>query len=143
MPATQNVFPGSVFKNSINLTEVKLGFRSNLENLPIGSIIHNLTIDKTNISKYIRSAGTYGTILRCDNNKAQVKLPSKKIIEISSLNYATIGQISNLENNLIKIGKAGTNRLLGKRPKVRGIAMNAVDHPHGGRANGGRPSVTP
>jgi len=58
-------------------------------------------------------------------------------------NYATIGVMSNLVDNQRYIGKAGTNRLLGKRPTVRGIAMNPVDHPHGGRSNGGIPSVTP
>jgi large subunit ribosomal protein L2 len=70
-------------------------------------------------------------------------MPSNKILKVSVKNFATLGIISNVLANKVIIGKAGINRHLGKRPSVRGIAMNPVDHPHGGRTNGGRPSVTP
>jgi len=73
----------------------------------------------------------------------KVRLPSGKIVELLPDVYATVGVLSNLQHNLVVLGKAGRNRLKGRRPTVRGVAMNPVDHPHGGRTNGGRPSVTP
>lgn len=141
--AAFNSYPGTLIKEGEKIDEPKVGFRAKMKNLPIGSIIHNITLDSTKYTKYIRSAGTYGILLKTDQEKAMIKLPSKKIIEINNNNYATLGQVSNLGNNTIVLGKAGTNRLKGKRPHVRGIAMNPVDHPHGGRSNGGIPSVTP
>jgi len=74
---------------------------------------------------------------------SNIKLPSGKIIKIPSIFSATIGRVSNVLHDKIIIGKAGKTRYRGIRPSVRGIAMNPVDHPHGGRTNGGRPSVTP
>jgi len=141
--ATNSVFPGCLLKNSKDLNELKLGYRTRIKNIPTGSIIHNLTMDNNIKIKYIKSAGTFGQIVQCGQKKAKIKLPSKKIIEISNENMATIGIISNAQNNLTTIGKAGINRHKGIRPTVRGIAMNPVDHPHGGRTNGGRPSVSP
>ena len=72
-----------------------------------------------------------------------MRLPSGRIKSISDKCFGTIGTISNSQHSLIFLGKAGRSRLLGTRPTVRGVAMNPVDHPHGGRTNGGRPSVTP
>ena len=141
--ATNSNFPGSLIKSSPKIDELKLGYRTKIENIPAGSVIHSLTISDKLKTQYIRSAGTFGQIVQRGLNKAKIKLPSKKVIEISVHNYATIGVMSNLIDNQKYIGKAGTNRLLGKRPHVRGIAMNPVDHPHGGRSNGGIPSVTP
>lgn len=141
--ATNSTFPGSLIKNSPDINELKLGYRTKIKNIPAGSVIHSLTINDSLKTQYIRSAGTFGQIVQRGLTKAKVKLPSKKIIEVSVDNYATIGVMSNLVDNQRYIGKAGTNRLLGKRPTVRGIAMNPVDHPHGGRSNGGIPSVTP
>ena len=126
-----------------DINELKLGYRTKIKNIPAGSVIHSLTINDNLKTQYIRSAGTFGQIVQRGLTKAKIKLPSKKIIEISVNNYATIGVMSNLVDNQRYIGKAGTNRLLGKRPTVSGIAMNPVDHPHGGRSNGGIPSVTP
>jgi len=82
-------------------------------------------------------------ILQKSFTSIKVRLPSSKIIEVSPNTYGTVGILSNLQHNLVYLGKAGRNRLKGKRPTVRGVAMNPVDHPHGGRTNGGRPSVTP
>ena len=141
--ATNSIFPGSLLKNFSKNNELKLGFRTKIKNIPAGSIIHNLTTNPNFKAQYIRSAGTSGQILQTNSTIAKIKLPSKKIILISSENFATIGMVSNTQSNLTTIGKAGTNRNLGKRPTVRGVAMNPVDHPHGGRANGGIPSVTP
>lgn len=141
--AVNSVFPGALFQNSNNVNAVKLGYRTQIKNIPTGSLIHNLTFKNSKNAKYIRAAGTYGQIVQCGLKTAKIKLPSKKVIEIASDNHATIGIISNTQRNLTVIGKAGTNRRLGIRPTTRGIAMNPVDHPHGGRTNGGMPSVSP
>lgn len=140
--ATHFVFPGSLIICSSVLSELKLGYRTVLQNIPTGSIIHNISYKK-NKGIIIRAAGTFGQIVQKTESNCRVKLPSGNIKEFSNNAYATLGVVSNLQNNLVVIGKAGTNRLLGKRPSVRGIAMNPVDHPHGGRTNGGMPSVTP
>jgi len=141
--AAFNSYPGALIKEGEKINEPKVGFRAKMKNLPIGSVIHNITLDSTRYTKYIRSAGTFGILVKSEHDKAIIKLPSKKIIEINNNNYATLGQVSNLGNNTIILGKAGTNRNLGRRPHVRGVAMNPVDHPHGGRSNGGMLSVTP
>ena len=142
--APDSVFPGTLLKDSNEINEdIKLGYRTKINNIPTGTLIHNLTLKNSIKPKYIRSAGTYGQIVQRGFETAKIKLPSKKIIEVSVNNYATIGIISNTQSNLTVIGKAGVNRRLGIRPTVRGIAMNPVDHPHGGRSNGGKPPVTP
>ncbi len=141
--APNSLYPGALWKNSKNLNELKLGNRTLIKNIPTGSLIHNLSLKNDLNPKYIRAAGTYGQIVQSGSKIAKIKLPSKKIIEISVNSIATIGIISNTQSNLTTIGKAGINRKLGIRPTVRGIAMNPVDHPHGGRSNGGMPSVSP
>lgn len=134
---------GSLIKSSKEINELKLGFRTNLKEIPTGSLISNLSIDEAKRMQYIRSAGTYGQVVQKEKKSIKIKLPSKKIICISNKGFATLGIISNLKQNLVIRGNAGSNRNLGIRPIVRGIAMNPVDHPHGGRTNGGRPSVSP
>ena len=141
--ATDSIYPGSLIKSSKYINELKLGFRTNLKNIPTGSILSNLSKNSFPQSQYIKSAGTFGQLIQKTNNTAKIKLPSKKIINVSTNSFANIGIISNLQSNQIVKGKAGINRHLSIRPTVRGIAMNPVDHPHGGRTNGGRPSVTP
>jgi large subunit ribosomal protein L2 len=141
--ATNSIFPGSLIKTSENINEIKLGYRTKIKNIPAGSIIHNLALNNSFKTKYIRSAGTYGQIIQLGIKTAKIKLPSKKIIEISVNNYVTIGTNTNEMNKLVILGKAGRNRHLGIRPTVRGIAMNPVDHPHGGRTNGGMNPVSP
>lgn len=102
--------------------------------LPVGGIIHNVELWPSYGGIYIRSAGTYGKILKklyhC--NKALIVLPSKSYCYVSLYSSATIGVVSNGLHNKIILGKAGRNRWLGRKPKVRGVAMNPVDHPHGG-----------
>lgn len=141
--ATDLIFPGSLMTCSDFNAELRLGFRIQIKNIPTGSLIHNLSLDKSKEAKYIRSAGAFGQLIQKDLNFCQIKLPSSQIIKVSTDSYATVGISSNLKSNLICIGKAGKNRLRGKRPSVRGIAMNPVDHPHGGRTNGGCTPVTP
>jgi len=140
---TANIYPGTLLQIGTFLDEIKLGYRTELRNIPTGSIIHNIGREYDSSTSYVKSAGTFGQLIQSDLKHVRIKLPSNKIIKLSTKSYATLGSVSNEKQNLIYLGKAGRNRNLGKRPIVRGIAMNPVDHPHGGRTNGGRPSVTP
>lgn len=139
--ATDNVNSGSLVKCNNIKTELKLGNRTKLINLPTGSILHSLSL--SDFAKYARSAGLFFQLIQKGLFTCQVRLPSGIIKEISVNSFGTMGAISNSQHNIIVIGKAGRNRLLGKRPSVRGVAMNPVDHPHGGRSNGGKQPVTP
>lgn len=107
------------------------GNRMEIGNIPTGLEIYNLeTIVWQGVSA-IRSAGSYGTVVSQDGEYTQVKMPSGEIRLVHKKCYATIGQVSNPDHNMIRIGKAGRARHMGKRPTVRGKAMNPVDHPHG------------
>ncbi len=112
--------------------EVKLGNRAKIKNIPTGTVISNLELFPGKGGQIIRSAGSGAVLTAIDDNMAQIKLASGEIRLVSEECYATIGQVSNFEHNLIKIGKAGRKRHMGVRPGVRGSAMNPVDHPHGG-----------
>jgi large subunit ribosomal protein L2 len=120
-----------------------LGFRYKLGFQLQGSIISMLSLKKKKKAQYSLAAGTYCQLLYKSLFFCKIRLPSSQIITIPSSCFATLGIISNIYNRFIVIGKAGRNRLLGLKPKVRGIAMNPVDHPHGGRSNGGCCWVTP
>ena len=135
--------PGSLILCKNITKEFKLGFRLQLEIIPIGTLLNTLAINTDTQAKYIRAAGTYGQLIQKDGPIAQIKLPSGKLLKLLSISYATIGVLSNTQHNKTIIGKAGLNRLKGIRPTVRGIAMNPVDHPHGGRTNGGCHAMTP
>ncbi len=112
---------------------VKLGNRARVKNIPIGTVVSNVEMFPNKKGQLARSAGA-GVVLTAvgEDGTAQLKLSSGEIRMISSECFATIGQVSNFEHNAINIGKAGKSRWLGKRPAVRGSAMNPVDHPHGG-----------
>ena len=138
--ATNNVNVGSLLRCDSADVELKLGNRTMLKNIPTGSILHSLSLCFT--TRYARSAGLFFQIIQKSPQTCQIRLPSGLVKEVSSNSFGTLGVVSNSQHNSIVIGKAGRNRLLGKRPKIRGIAMNPVDHPHGGRSNGGKP-VTP
>lgn len=137
----------NTFINSNENADIKNGNALPLKNIPIGSIIHNISIRPGQKGKLIRSAGTFGQLIQKYQNKyAKIRLNSgqNKIVSLNC--YATLGIVSNIEHKNIKIGKAGRSRWLNKRPHVRGVAKNPVDHPHGGgegKTSGGRPSVTP
>jgi large subunit ribosomal protein L2 len=141
--AVNSIFPGCLILCNSTKTDLYLGYRMSLKSIPPGSLVNNISSNSLNISKYVRSAGTFGQIIQKNLLVCKIKLPSNQIIEVSVDSYATIGVVSNLKHNLIVLGKAGKNRYKGIRPSVRGIAMNPVDHPHGGRSNGGKPCVTP
>ncbi len=117
-----------------------------LKVIPLGTVIHNIELRKNKGGQLARSAGTGAQVLAKEGKYAQVRMPSTEIRKIHLDCRATIGQIGNLDYQHISIGKAGRNRWKGKRPSVRGTAMNPVDHPHGGgegKAKGGRNPVTP
>lgn len=118
-----------------------------LSKIPVGSFIHNISFKKNGKSKISRSAGAYSVLIEKTSNSAQIKMSSGEIKNISSQCYATIGEVSNGKFILTTKGKAGRSRWLNIRPTVRGVAMNPIDHPHGGgegKTSGGRKSsVTP
>jgi large subunit ribosomal protein L2 len=137
---SNGLYPGSLTQTIQTRSLLRAGFRTKLKNLPSGTILHNLGDQK---GIYAKAAGTQVILINADENNVKVKLPSGKIVDLSSEYYGTVGMVSNSTYYLKCLGKAGRNRNKGRRPIVRGIAMNPVDHPHGGRTNGGRPSVTP
>jgi large subunit ribosomal protein L2 len=114
--------------------------------IPLGTIIHNIEMKKDKGGQIAKSAGVGAQILAKEGEYAQVRLPSSEIRRIHMDCRATIGQIGNLDHQNIDIGKAGRSRWMGKKPHVRGTAMNPVDHPHGGgegKSKGGRHPVSP
>jgi len=126
--------------------EAKPGNHIPLKNIPLGTLIHNLEHKLGKGGQLIRSAGGYGQILAKEGDYALVRMPSGEERKILLDCWATIGQVSNPDHVNITIGKAGRSRWLGRRPHVRGVAMNPVDHPHGGgegRSGPGRNPTTP
>ncbi|MDP3784854.1 MAG: 50S ribosomal protein L2 [bacterium] len=111
---------------------LKKGNRLPLKNVSVGTQVYNIEIYPGGGAKLVRSGGAFAEVLAQSSPWSQVKLPSGEIRKIQDLAWASVGQVSNEENNLIIIGKAGRSRLLGIRPTVRGSAMNPVDHPYGG-----------
>ena len=143
--APRNLNVGDVVKSG-KLAEVKIGHSLSLYKIPLGSLIHCISKKKNGKSIMGRSAGTFCELLEKNNKYATIRLCSKKRINISINCRATIGAVSNELLILTNVGKAGRSRWLNKRPKVRGVAMNPIDHPHGGgegKTSGGRTSVTP
>lgn len=117
-----------------------------LKFIPLGSIIHNIELRKGKGGQIVRSAGSSAQVLAKEGHYAQIRMPSSEIRRIHLNCRATIGQVSNGDHKNVSIGKAGRNRWRGKRPHVRGTAMNPIDHPHGGgegKAKGGRNPVSP
>ncbi len=117
-----------------------------LRYIPVGTIVHNIELKKGKGGQLVRAAGAGAQILAKEGDYAHVKLPSSEVRLVHLDCRATVGQVGNLEHENISIGKAGRTRWLGRRPHVRGTAMNPIDHPHGGgegRTKGGRIPVTP
>jgi large subunit ribosomal protein L2 len=108
------------------------GIRMPLREIPIGLSVYNIETKPGAGARFARSAGTYATVVAQDGTYAHLKMPSSEVRKVSNTAWATIGVVSNEEHQLITVGKAGRSRWLGKRPTVRGTAMNPVDHPHGG-----------
>jgi len=126
--------------------DIKPGNAMPLRNIPLGSFIHNIELRPGKGAQMVRSAGTYAQLMAKEGDYAQVRLPSGEVRKVFIECKATIGQVGNVTHEGISIGKAGRTRWLGKRPKVRGVAMNPVDHPMGGgegKTSGGRHPCTP
>ena len=124
------------------ITDIKskpvAGNRMQLKSIPVGFQIFNVEITPNKGGQTVRAAGQSATLVSLDGEKAQVQMPSGEIRYIEKTNYATIGIVSNEEHGFERLGKAGLKRHKGRRPTVRGKAMNPVDHPHGG-GEGGSP----
>ena len=124
----------------------KLGCALPLRKIPLGSDVHNIELLPGRGGVMCRSAGTYATLAACEADWAQLSLPSGEIRRVPSSCRATIGKVGNADHMSVQLGKAGRRRWLGRRPHVRGTAMNPIDHPHGGgegRTKGGRHPVSP
>ena len=129
-----------------NRVGVRPGNAMPLNNMPLGTIVHNVEMKPGKGGQIARAAGTYAQFVGRDQGYAILRLSSGEQRVVRGECMATIGAVSNPDNSNIKLGKAGRKRWLGKRPSVRGVAMNPVDHPHGGgegRTSGGRHPVTP
>ena len=129
LPQTAKV--GDTIETSPNATPTP-GNRLPLRSMPIGAFIYNVEIKPGNGAKLGRAAGTHIELIARDNGYADLKMPSSEVRKVLETCWATLGEVSNPENKLMNIGKAGRSRWLGIRPTVRGTAMNPVDHPHGG-----------
>ncbi len=117
-----------------------------LKAIPLGTTIHNIELKKGRGGQMVRSAGAAAQLVAREGQYAQVKLPSGEIRMVHVDCVATIGQVGNLDHKNVSMGKAGRTRWLGRRPHTRGVAMNPIDHPHGGgegKTSGGRHPVTP
>ena len=125
---------------------LKTGNALKLINIPTGLFVHNVELNPKNGGQLVRSAGSYAQVMAHDDGFTTLKLPSGEVRMVSDQCLATIGQIGNRTHEQVVSGKAGRSRWLGRRPKVRGVVMNPVDHPHGGgegKTSGGRHPVTP
>ncbi len=117
-----------------------------LKGIPYGTEIHNIELRPGKGGQLVRAAGAAAQIVAREGSYAQVRLPSGEVRKIHVDCYATVGRVGNVDHENVSIGKAGRTRWLGRRPNVRGVAMNPIDHPHGGgegRTSGGRHPVTP
>ena len=126
--------------------DIKPGNALPIKNIPVGTLIHNIELKVGKGGQVVRSAGTSAQLMAKEGKYAQVRLPSTEMRMVLQECYATIGEVGNSDHGNVTLGKAGRKRWLGKRPKVRGVAMNPVDHPHGGgegKSSGGRHPVSP
>ena len=126
--------------------DIKPGNAMNLGRIPVGTLIHNIELHPGRGGQFCRAAGTYAQLVAKEGKYALLRMPSGEVRKVLASGMATIGQVGNLQWENISLGKAGRSRWLGRRPKVRGVAMNPIDHPLGGgegRSSGGRHPVSP
>lgn len=143
--APQRLAIGDVVESGLR-ADIKIGNALPLKNIPVGTLIHNVELKPGKGGQLARSAGAYIQLVGKDSGNALIKLRSGEVRLVSGECLATIGSVSNPDQQNVNLGKAGRHRWLGVRPSVRGVAMNPVDHPHGGgegRTSGGRHPVTP
>lgn len=126
--------------------DIKPGNALALIKIPVGTIVHNVELYPGRGGQFCRAAGTYAQVIAKEGNHALLRMPSGEVRKVLATCTATVGQVGNIQHENISLGKAGRNRWLGQRPKVRGVAMNPIDHPLGGgegRSSGGRHPVSP
>lgn len=126
--------------------DIKPGNALQMSRIPVGTVIHNIELNPGKGGQMCRAAGTYAQLVAKEGKYALLRLPSGEVRKVLSACCATVGQVGNIHHEKISLGKAGRNRWLGRRPKVRGVAMNPIDHPLGGgegRSSGGRHPVSP
>jgi len=126
--------------------DIKPGNALAMLKIPVGTIIHNIELRPGCGGRFCRAAGTYAQLIAKEGKHALLRMPSGEIRKVPVVCTATVGQVGNVHHENVSLGKAGRNRMLGRRPKVRGVAMNPVDHPHGGgegKTSGGRHPVSP
>ena len=143
--APQRVGPGDEIIAGAR-ADIKPGNAMPLKNMPVGTVVHNIELKEQKGGQLARAGGTYAQLVGKDAGYALLRLASGEQRMVRAECMATVGAVSNPDRKNIKVGKAGRSRWLGRRPKVRGVAMNPVDHPHGGgegRSSGGRHPVTP
>ncbi|MDR2443127.1 MAG: 50S ribosomal protein L2 [Deltaproteobacteria bacterium] len=131
---------------SSDKADIRPGNSLSLKVIPLGSLIHNVELKPGKGGQLARGAGNYAQLMAKEGRYALLKLPSGEMRLVLSVCRATVGQVGNSDHNSVSLGKAGRNRYLGRRPHVRGVAMNPVDHPLGGgegRSSGGRHPVSP
>lgn len=127
-------------------TPIKVGNSMPLKNIPSGTFVHNIELKPKKGGQIARGAGTAAQIMAKEGKYVTLKMPSSEVRLVLGECYATIGEVGNIDHENISLGKAGRNRWLGRRPKVRGVAMNPIDHPMGGgegKSSGGRHPCTP
>lgn len=140
--APQNLKAGDVVISGERV-DVKPGNAMPLKNMPVGTVVHNVEMKPGRGGQLARSAGAYVHLVGRDGSYAQIRLNSGEVRKVNAECMATVGAVSNADHLNTAIGKAGRARWKGTRPTVRGIAMNPVDHPNGGRTNGGKHWMTP
>ncbi len=143
--APMNLLMGDIVISSPD-ADIKPGNSLPLKNIPLGTQIHNIELKTGKGGQIVRSAGTYAQLMAKEDRYALIKLPSGEVRMVLINCKATIGRLGNIVHENISLGKAGRKRWLGRRPKVRGVAMNPVDHPMGGgegRSSGGRHPCSP
>ncbi len=139
--APNGLKPGDTIISGSNIAP-EIGNTLFLSDIPLGTVVHNVELQPGKGAEIARSAGSYAQLVSKEGKYAIIKLPSGEVRKVLSVCRATVGTVSNSDHALLKSGKAGRSRWLGRRPRVRGVAMNPVDHPMGGgegKASGGHP----
>lgn len=143
--APKGLSVGDEIMSGVN-ADIRPGNALPIRAIPVGTLVHNIELKSGKGGQVVRSGGTAAQLMAKEGDYAQIKLPSSEVRMVRLECYATIGELGNSDQSNVSLGKAGRNRWKGRRPKVRGVAMNPIDHPHGGgegKSSGGRHPVTP
>ncbi|MCR4667585.1 MAG: 50S ribosomal protein L2 [Desulfovibrio sp.] len=141
-----DVVMSGVDQKTGQMADIKPGNALQLAKIPVGTVLHNIELFPGKGGQLCRSAGSYAQLVAKEGKLALLRLPSGEVRKVQATCMATVGQVGNVQHETVSLGKAGRNRWLGRRPQVRGVAMNPIDHPLGGgegRSSGGRHPVSP